>query len=124
MSDSVRMDPTSTDYVRKGYSKVKKGVDRAADFTGDGSGVNNVAKVARRLFELLAAFAPLAEAMGPAGNFFKGFTELYKVVGIVKSGKEVLNGEGVREVAAGILGVGIAGLSAAKIAESFKWFEF
>lgn len=108
-------------HCKKGYVHFKKGVSFCVDQAGDGGTVNTVAKFARRFFEFLAAFAPIAAVFGPAGVFFKNFTDVFKILAIFKNGKEFLNAENIRKAAASALGIGIASLSLVKLFDSFGW---
>src|SRR5690348_1940186 len=106
---------------KTGYKHFKKGVAFLVNQAGDGGTVNAVAKFARRFFEFLAAFGPVMAFLGPAGVFFKNFTEVYKVLSIFKNGQELLNAEKIRKVAAAALGITASCLSLAKIVDAFGW---
>lgn len=110
-----------THHCKKGYVHFKKGVSFCVNQAGDGGTVNTVAKFARRFFEFLAAFAPIAAVFGPAGVFFKNFTDVFKILAIFKNGDELLNAQSIRKAAAAALGIGIASLSLVKLFDSFGW---
>lgn len=109
--------------LQKAYAKLKKGAAFCAKETGNGSTVNAVAKFARRFFEFLAAFAPIAAFFGPAGAYLKGVTDLFKALAVFKSGQDLLSAKKVREIATSVLGIAIASLTAVKMFESFGWIN-
>lgn len=119
-SGGIRDEKIFTDYFKS--SPVKKGVDILTDEAGDVSTLNNVAKFARRFFDFLVVFKPLA-MMAPAGVFFVGLTDFFKAIGIFKSAKEAMTAHNIRKLASGILGVGVAGMAGIKLMDTFKWFS-
>lgn len=99
----------------------KKGVQIVVNEVGNGGTVNAVAKFARRFFEFLAAFEAVTAFFGPAGTFFKNFSEVYKVLTVFKSGQEFILADKVRVLASSLLGITISMLSLAKIMDAFGW---
>lgn len=110
-------------HLNNGFSKVKKGIGRAVEETGDSGTVNNLAKFGRRAFGVVSAIPAAASTFGPAGTYFKGITDIFKVLSIFKNAEDVVKGESALKVASGVLGVSIAGMTAVQIMSAFKWFS-
>lgn len=126
MSDSIsaiRQEKLLSDYLRTGYSKVKKGLNFAVDEAGEGGTIYMVSRVARRFFELLAVFKPIAELFGPAGLFLKGFTQVFQVISIFKHGREIAKHENILKVSIAALGVIFCSMTFVKVIESFRWVD-
>lgn len=125
MSDSiasVRQEKLFSDYIRSGVSKVEKGFNFAVNEAGEGGTINNISKVARRLFEFLAVFQPIGFYFGPAGVFFRSVAQTFQVFSIFKNAKHIADHENIVKVAIGALGITHCSMVVAKIMEGFNWF--